>query len=128
VRRIDRIVVHCSATPNGKHFDVDTIRSWHAERGFKDIGYHFVIYTDGSVVPGRPLEKIGAHALGYNESSVGVCLVGGVGGPDKLNPGQYTQASGTGWLRWLGLSSRPSRAASFAATGIFRRTWTATGR
>lgn len=99
MRRIDRIVVHCSATPNGKHFDVDTIRSWHAERGFKDIGYHFVIYTDGSVVPGRPLEKIGAHALGYNESSVGVCLVGGVGGPDKLNPGQYTQA------QWDGLAA-----------------------
>ena len=56
--------------------DVDTIRKWHLERGWEDIGYHYVICKNGSIQPGRALHLEGAHALGRNESSIGVCLEG----------------------------------------------------
>jgi len=92
MRSIDLIVLHCSATPNGRRTTVEEIRSWHLARGFEDIGYHYVIYTDGSLHPGRDEDVPGAHALGYNRTSIGICMVGGVGGPDPKNPGQYSQA------------------------------------
>lgn len=78
VRDINRIILHCSATVQGAHFDVNTIRSWHKERNFSDIGYHYVIYLDGAVHQGRPIEKIGAHTRGHNHDSIGVCYVGGL--------------------------------------------------
>ena len=77
MRNINKIIVHCSATPEGKEFSVDDIRRWHLQRGFADIGYHFVIYLDGSVHVGRPLAKAGAHCKGHNAHSVGVCYIGG---------------------------------------------------
>lgn len=77
MRNINKIIIHCSATPEGKEFSVDDIRRWHLQRGFADIGYHFVIYLDGSVHVGRPLAKAGAHCKGYNAHSVGVCYIGG---------------------------------------------------
>ena len=77
-RRITEIILHCSATPEGKDFTVDDIRKWHLARGFNDIGYHFVIYRDGSVHNGRPLEKSGAHCLKHNSNSIGICYIGGV--------------------------------------------------
>ena len=77
MRNINKIIVHCSATPEGKAFSVDDIRRWHLKRGFADIGYHFVIYLDGSVHVGRPLAKAGAHCKGHNAHSVGVCYIGG---------------------------------------------------
>ena len=77
MRNINKIIVHCSATPEGKAFSVDDIRRWHLQRGFADIGYHFVIYLDGSVHVGRPLAKAGAHCKGHNAHSVGVCYIGG---------------------------------------------------
>ena len=48
-RRIDEILIHCAATPEGQDFTVKQIRQWHLARNFADIGYHFVIYRDGSV-------------------------------------------------------------------------------
>lgn len=92
MRKIDLIVIHCSATPNGRPVSVETVRGWHIARGFRDIGYHYLIGVDGSVSVGRPEELPGAHAKGFNAYSIGVCLVGGVGGPDKHNPGLYTMA------------------------------------
>lgn len=84
MRKIDKIIIHCSATPEGRHVTVETIRNWHLKRGFSDIGYHYVIYLDGSVHTGRPLELPGAHTTGQNAHSVGICYVGGC---DKnLNP------------------------------------------
>jgi len=78
MRNISRIILHCSATPEGKHFDVDTIRRWHVkDRGWKDIGYHYVIYIDGSVHEGRPVGQVGAHTSGHNSDSIGVVYVGG---------------------------------------------------
>ena len=72
------IVIHCSATREGKDYDVKTIRGWHVQRGFKDIGYHFLVHLDGTIERGRPIDQAGAHAKGYNDESIGVCYVGGL--------------------------------------------------
>jgi len=93
MRKIENIVIHCSDSAFGC---VREIRNWHLERGFKDIGYHFVILNgyitsgyylsclDGMIECGRYLDEdlfiepneVGAHALGYNDKSVGICLIG----------------------------------------------------
>ena len=78
MREINRIIVHCSATPPDMDIGADEIRGWHKERGWDDIGYHAVIRRDGTIEPGRPVEISGAHAQGHNADSIGVCLVGGV--------------------------------------------------
>jgi len=92
MRDITRIILHCSATVEGKDYSVDTIRVWHKKRGWSDIGYHWVIRLDGSIEVGRPLEKSGAHTKGHNKDSVGVCYIGGCdadGKPkDTMNPEQ----------------------------------------
>ena len=77
-RYINEIIVHCSATPEGKDFTVSDIKKCHLERGFSDIGYHYVIYRDGSINKGRNESKIGAHCTGHNSHSIGVCYIGGV--------------------------------------------------
>lgn len=72
------IVIHSSATPEGRVVMASEIRRWHMEeRGFEDIGYHFVIGLHGNVEFGRKVDAWGAHTLGYNHNSVGICLVGG---------------------------------------------------
>lgn len=78
MRKIDKIIVHCTATPAGRHVTVADIDRWHRERGFEGIGYHYVVYIDGSVHAGRAVERQGAHCLGQNGTSIGVCYVGGL--------------------------------------------------
>lgn len=78
MRNINLIIVHCSATPEGRDVSVADIDRWHRERGFDGIGYHYVVYIDGSVHEGRPLNKVGAHCKGHNAHSIGICYVGGV--------------------------------------------------
>lgn len=78
MRKIELIVVHCSATREGTDVTIDDIRQWHRKRGFRDVGYHFVVYRDGTVVEGRPLEQVGAHVKGHNRHSVGICYIGGL--------------------------------------------------
>lgn len=77
-RNIKELIVHCSATPEGKDFTVSQIREWHLQRGFSDIGYHYVVYRDGSIHIGRDESIIGAHCTGHNTNSIGVCYIGGV--------------------------------------------------
>jgi N-acetylmuramoyl-L-alanine amidase len=77
-RKINKIIIHCSATPEGRDVCTDTIRQWHLDRGWRDIGYHYVIELDGSIVTGRPIEQVGAHCKGKNRNSIGICYVGGV--------------------------------------------------
>lgn len=98
-RPIQFIVIHCSATPNGRWTTVSDINLWHRARKFRRsgaaraahqpmldaIGYHWVIYTDGRRVPGRAAEELGAHASGYNAGSLSVCLVG----TDRFTPAQW---------------------------------------
>lgn len=76
-RNIDKLIVHCTATPEGRDVTVDEIRKWHLDRGFNDIGYHYVIYRDGSIHQGRIEQTIGAHVTGQNTGSIGICYVGG---------------------------------------------------
>lgn len=82
MRNIDKIIVHCTATPEGKDYTVDQIRQWHTApkpkgNGWRDIGYHYIIYRDGSIHAGRPVDQVGAHCQGYNTGSIGICYVGG---------------------------------------------------
>lgn len=78
MRKLNEIIVHCAATREGQNYTVNQIRSWHKNRGWNDIGYHYVIYLDGSTHEGRPLGKTGAHVAGRNTGTVGICYVGGV--------------------------------------------------
>ena len=111
MRPINLIVIHCSASPNsdtlfrGKVGDVgfqtpvQIIDEWHAKRGFarkpearrrynpglRAIGYHYVIYRNGGISTGRDVEEFGAHVAGFNQKSLGVCLVG----TDRYTPAQW---------------------------------------
>lgn len=78
MRKIHKIIIHCTATPEGREVSVDTIRKWHLDRGWRDIGYHFVIGLDGELYEGRPIEQTGAHTKGHNFDSIGIAYVGGV--------------------------------------------------
>lgn len=78
MRTINEIIVHCAATPEGKDYTVEQIRRWHLKRGFRDIGYHYVIYRDGSIHAGRSVSQVGAHCTNHNAHSIGVCYIGGV--------------------------------------------------
>ena len=92
MRNINKIIIHCSATPEGKNFTVKQIDACHRQRGFNGIGYHFVIYLDGSVHVGRALAKAGAHCKGYNAHSIGVCYIGGVAADGKTPKDTRTDA------------------------------------
>lgn len=83
MRKIDKIIIHCSATKAGQHFTVDDIDRWHKDRGFAKIGYHHVIYLDGSFHKGRDESLIGAHCLGHNATSIGICYIGGLDADGK---------------------------------------------
>ena len=78
-RKINLIVVHCSATRVDRDYTPDQLERDHRARGFNSAGYHFYIRKNGYVHPLRPLEMIGAHVLGYNRDSVGICYEGGIG-------------------------------------------------
>jgi len=74
----DTIVIHCSATPKTMDIGVEKIREWHVkERGWDDVGYHYVITRDGTIQPGRDEKYMGAHAVVVNNRSLGLCLIGG---------------------------------------------------
>lgn len=78
MRKIDHIVVHCTDTPKGVYFDIKDVRRWHmSERGWSDVGYHFLILLDGTIQQGRELKTQGAHVRGHNYNSIGICYVGG---------------------------------------------------
>jgi N-acetylmuramoyl-L-alanine amidase len=85
MRNINRIIIHCSATPEGRDIDAATIRDWHITgNGWSDIGYHYVIKLNGEIESGRPLDVVGAHVKGHNEDSIGICYIGGM--DEDMNP------------------------------------------
>ena len=84
MRTINSIIIHCTATKPLAHINVNDVRRWHRERGFNDIGYHYLVLVDGTVEVGRPLNETGAHCKGHNAHSIGICYVGGLN--DKGKP------------------------------------------
>jgi len=79
VRTITLIVIHCSAVRPGQQSSAKKINDWHHDRGFQNgIGYHYVVRRDGTIELGRPLEMIGAHVVGHNRHSIGICYEGGL--------------------------------------------------
>lgn len=92
MRRIDFIGVHCSASDNPAHDNIETITKWHKQRGFSSIGYNAFITKDGKVHKGRPEDLIPAHIKGFNKNSLGICLSG-------LN--NFTEAQFISLEKWL---------------------------
>lgn len=77
MRTLTEIIIHCSDTYCELDFKAADIDRWHKKRGFDCIGYHYVIDLDGTIEIGRPIERCGAHCLGHNANSVGICYIGG---------------------------------------------------
>ena len=100
-RSINEIIVHCTASYEGKSMTVADIRKMHIkERGWSDIGYHYVVYIDGSVHEGRDVNISGAHCTGHNTHSIGVVYVGGLDSKGKAKDTR-TPAQKTGLLKLL---------------------------
>lgn len=78
MRDIKEIIIHCSATPEGKDFRAKDVDRWHKAKGWDGIGYHYIVCLDGTIEAGRPEKQMGAHAQGHNQRSIGVCYIGGV--------------------------------------------------
>ncbi|MDE6042809.1 MAG: N-acetylmuramoyl-L-alanine amidase [Muribaculaceae bacterium] len=78
MRKINEIIVHCTATPAGREVTAAEVDRWHRARGFERIGYHFLVGLDGTVETGRPVEVAGAHCKGRNMTSIGVAYAGGL--------------------------------------------------
>jgi N-acetylmuramoyl-L-alanine amidase len=97
MRLINRIVIHCSASPDGVDISAEQIDAWHRDNGLKrtpaalakaaqssnpqnaklgHLGYHWVVRTSGQLVKGRDIDEVGAHVKGHNEGSIGICMVG----------------------------------------------------
>jgi N-acetyl-anhydromuramyl-L-alanine amidase AmpD len=78
MRKVNKIVIHCTATREGNNVSPATIKKWHLARGFSDIGYHYIIGIEGTINAGRPVSKIGAHVKNGNRDSIGISYVGGL--------------------------------------------------
>lgn len=101
MRSIDLIVVHCSATPEGRDVTAKDIDAMHKARGFAKIGYHYFTKLDGTVEKGREESEIGAHAEGNNSRSIGVCYAGGVAKDGKTPKDTRTPAQKAALLKLL---------------------------
>ena len=90
MRPITDLIIHCTATradwwkTRTANQKVREVRKWHVEdHDWSDIGYHFLIDRDGTIVEGRPVERSGAHTKGHNKGSIGIALFGGHGGSEN---------------------------------------------
>ena len=84
MRRIDLIVIHCTASRPDQHISMELLHQMHRARGWRCCGYHYYITRDGQLHIGRPEDEIGAHARHYNAHSIGICYEGGL--DDKGRP------------------------------------------
>lgn len=92
MRAINKIIIHCTATPEGRAVTLADVDAWHKQRGYNGIGYHFLIGLNGEIWAGRSIEKAGAHTLGQNANSIGVCYVGGLAADGKTPKDTRTPA------------------------------------
>lgn len=99
-RPITEIIFHCTATPEGKRYTVADVRAWHKKRGFTDVGYHYLIDLDGTILIGRPIGQVGAHVANHNTGTIGVSYFGGVSADGKKAKDTRTPAQRASAL-WL---------------------------
>ncbi len=79
MRKIDKLIIHCSATREcDDSVNASVIDRWHKARGWKGCGYHFIVLIDGTIETGRMIDEVGAHVKGMNKSSIGICYIGGL--------------------------------------------------
>ena len=91
MRRITKVIIHCAATKPSMDIGASEIKKWHLDRGWKDIGYHYVIRRNGDIENGIAVALAGSHTKGHNANSIGICLVGGIN--DKGEPeSNFTKA------------------------------------
>ena len=76
MRRINKIVIHCSASDIDAHDNIKVIDQWHKARGWSGVGYHWFIRKSGQLEKGRDEKDIGAHVRGHNRDSIGICFSG----------------------------------------------------
>ena len=102
MRKINKIIVHCSATPEGRDVKTETIKDWHVNSNhWKDIGYHYVIELDGSIHKGRDESVVGSRCSGQNSNSIGICYVGGVAKDGKTPKDTRTDAQKDALIKLL---------------------------
>lgn len=101
MKEVKEIIVHCSATAEGKPFTIADIRRWHKAQGWDDVGYHYVIHLDGSIHQGRGEAFQGAHCKGHNAHSIGVCYIGGCAADGKTPKDTRTDAQNAALLALL---------------------------
>lgn len=92
MRPIELLVVHCSATRESQDISAADIDRWHRDKGWRKIGYHYVIRRSGEVQQGRQEHEAGAHVAGHNAKSIGICMVGGLAADGKTPQENYTAA------------------------------------
>lgn len=100
MRTITEIIVHCTATPRSRSVSTAEVDRWHRQRGFSQIGYHYLIRLDGTVETGRPESAVGAHCVGHNAHSIGVAYAGGIE-PDGTPADTRTAAQKASLIRLL---------------------------
>lgn len=89
-KHTDYIIIHCAATRASQNIDIKDVDRWHRAKGWRMVGYHFFIKRDGTLQEGRRLMDGGAHASGYNDKSIGICMAGGVASDDKTPECNFT--------------------------------------
>ena len=100
MRKIDKIIIHCTATPEGRDVSAGEVRQWHLAQGWSDVGYHYLITLNGTVEVGRPESKVGAHVKGMNKHSIGIAYAGGMD-KDYVNPKDTRTPEQKEALIWL---------------------------
>ena len=99
-RPVNELIWHCAATPEGKDFTVKDIDAWHKARGWAGIGYHYVVYRDGTIKLGRDIEHTGAHVENHNVGTIGACYIGGLDRRGK-NPKDTRTVEQRASMLWL---------------------------
>ena len=101
MRKISALVIHCASTKPSMDIGRKEIDRWHRDRGFAEVGYHYIIRRSGEIEKGRPDSKPGAHVAGHNAHTIGICLIGGLDEAGKP-AAEYTEAQWTALRKLLG--------------------------
>lgn len=127
MRKINYIVVHCSATREGCTLTSEALEAEHRRRGFRTTGYHYYIRRDGTVLGTRSLELPGAHCRGHNKYSIGICYEGGWM-PGEIRRIPVRRSSIRPCTCWCTSCYNSSGTPVYAATATSAPIWTEMGR